>query len=818
MKILVILLLFIFASSLSFAITPNLQSRLKMRGLTSENFVWVFYNQETNEILLEKETLMQFLTTFVKKSYLTPLDLEPTKEGYYTLNQIKASGIDIRFNEAELDFYLDVPSDAYEAQLMAISGDYRKNYDAYELPSDWSTYLNARVFYNIEQDKDIPTKKEFEYNLEWVAHYKNWVLENEIIHFPDRSFDKTRRINSSLTKDFQEKMIRLRLGDINYQPVGLQLFTPFMGVSLQREFSINPKYRRGSFHYREIILDRPSEVEVYVNNNLVGRRKYLPGPVDIRDFPFFNGENEVLIKIIDDLGEVREEFFSILHDFRTLPVGQSDFHFNLGFMTDFTDPMKMPETNRPIAIGYYDYGYSENLLLGGNLGVSKENQLLGAQARFATKQLGFTTVHGALSNSSTDQNRNGLGVKIENITPISTNGKLNNFQFRLAGEYRTRSFNNVFSPDSLSLFVNNTPFKYSGDLYISSNASNQFRSGIGIRYNKAYTGFSSSTTYYANISWRIVRNILLNARYQTIVRSNDIAGTFPTDSSVFFSLSWYNDKGNSQAYISHDPIDEITTANYQYYHSTGIDTYRFQSFYNHFPAVDTATFAGEYTNQRVQLLANHSLSYSDNFSKANFNQSTRIGIGTAFAWAGNQVAISRPITDSFVLVNTEPGIEQDLAINRSRDRALGEINRFGPAVLYNFTSYNFRQVKADASSLPPGLNLDQERRFVSSRYKSGSSIKLKVTGELALSGKLMDPNGKFLAHEVGSVVKIEQDLTRNEFSRFFTNESGDFFIEGLVEGVYYLELDNTEWQPLKLEVDNGFGIKDIGIQKLQFAQ
>ncbi|MCR3916737.1 hypothetical protein, partial [Klebsiella variicola] len=62
------------------------------------------------------------------------------------------------------------------------------------------------------------------------------------------------------------------------------------GFSVVREFGIQPYRTLRPLSNTEIIIKRPSQVEVYVNGFMYSQMRLAPGVFNIRDFPLAIGQ------------------------------------------------------------------------------------------------------------------------------------------------------------------------------------------------------------------------------------------------------------------------------------------------------------------------------------------------------------------------------------------------------------------------------------------------------------------------------------------------------------------------------------------------
>ena len=202
------------------------------------------------------------------------------------------------------------------------------------------------------------------------------------------------------------------------------------------------------------------------------------------------------------------------------------------------------------------------------------------------------------------------------------------------------------------------------------------------------------------------------------------------------------------------------------------------------------------------------------------NNTTTLNGGFALAFAGSAMAITQPIQNSFIIVNTDKSVDTDkIYINKNIDIAEAQIDDFGPAVLINSPAYVNENIIIDNSTLPIGVTLEKEQYIARAGFRAGIHIEAKISGSTAVEGKFLYPNTQVVKLEVGSVIRINPDLSRTEIGRFFTNTNGEFFIEQLTPGEYKLELDNTDLSAFSFSIkEDQLGVVSLGIIQLQTSK
>src|SRR6185436_5651936 len=192
---------------------------------------------------------------------------------------------------------------------------------------------------------------------------------------------------------------------------------------------------------------------------------------------------------------------------------------------------------------------------------------------------------------------------------------------------------------------------------------------------------------------------------------------------------------------------------------------------------------------------------------------TRFRFGTALVYADGQLALSRPVRDSFAIVAARPEIEgQKIGIDPVREVYLAKIDRWGPAVVPDLNPYLVRKLSIDAPDLPPGYELGSGVYTVRPTYRSGTVIRVGTGATVLLGGLLETQDGAPISLQGGEIISLGDAPKTTEF---FTNRRGKFNIEGLNPGAYEMRLFGEPPTSVKFEIPKGkAGFYDIGTLRL----
>lgn len=185
-------------------------------------------------------------------------------------------------------------------------------------------------------------------------------------------------------------------------------------------------------------------------------------------------------------------------------------------------------------------------------------------------------------------------------------------------------------------------------------------------------------------------------------------------------------------------------------------------------------------------------------------------LGTAVAFADGHAALTRPITDSFIMIAPGPNLDgRSVEVNAGGGVPEARSGPLGPAVLPEVLSYEEQPVDLSAPDLPPWADLGPQPLSVLPAYRSGTRLTAGGAATIVLRGAFIDAKGRPLPLEAGDVESL--DAPGNPPQGFFTGPSGGFMVESLKPGRLRVTLRNYPGRPVLLTVPAGrAGLVDVG--------
>ncbi len=203
---------------------------------------------------------------------------------------------------------------------------------------------------------------------------------------------------TNLTLDHPHNLTRWVVGDSFANAGNLGGGVLMGGISISREFGLNPYFvRQPSFGLSGAVLT-PSTVEIYVNGKRVSQQSVSPGQFQINNLVLPTGSGSTKVVLRDVFGQEQVISSPFYFSAGLLKPGVSDYSFNLGYRRNNLNSDNFNYSS-PIFLGRYSEGITNNLTLGGRLEAST-NLISGGSTLTAALPIGAIELSLAASNDA----------------------------------------------------------------------------------------------------------------------------------------------------------------------------------------------------------------------------------------------------------------------------------------------------------------------------------------------------------------------------------------------------------------------------------
>ncbi|MFO1113878.1 MAG: hypothetical protein U1E35_08520 [Rhodospirillales bacterium] len=593
--------------------------------------------------------------------------------------------------------------------------------------------------------------------------------------------------------DMPDAVSRLRAGDLFLDRTGFQNAEDVAGVSISRLYSeLAPGRNVRPTGRRTLRIDRPSDVEIFVNNRPMRRLRLQPGTYDIRDFTFFSGDNSIRIVVEDDTGRREVIDYSLFFSRDLLEPGLDEFAAFAGIEAPLSGNEPDYRTRKPLASAFYRRGLSETLTAGINAQGDSSARMAGLSGLLATP-FGFFSAE--MAGSERDGGELGMAGALQ--------WELLNFELGPPGQNALRT----------SLEARTAKFAAIGS-DVQGEASNPFIVDVGLSYNRELGPSTSGTissryavgrggtgdSYGADltISQQIGSDWLLSAT----VGYNQAGGGAGADSGVlgsgvntFLSLSYAFDL-RSRARATYDSRDNRTNLTFARYGGQSNDSYSIDAQLEQADGDASLSGSATYYGNRGEIGLAHIASVTD-LKGNDMENRTSLRPALSLAYAGGRVAIGRPILNSFALVGGAANLsDRTIVVGANRDDEEGRSDALMPALVWDLSSYSPRRLAFDVDGLPLGYDLGAGVFALNPPYKSGYDLTVGSAYNVTAVGALHDSRGDPVALTLGVAEETTPGAGRPV--GVFTNRSGRFVAQGVGPGHWRLRMETTP--PLTFEL------------------
>jgi len=219
--------------------------------------------------------------------------------------------------------------------------------------------------------------------------------------------------------DDTKNLIRYQLGDLNYRVNQFQAFQAGAGFLASTNFDLDPYRLFNPLSFKEITLNTPSRVRVFINNVLVQTLNLPTGRHRLDNLPLNEGINDVRIEIQDNRGRREEINFKGTTSYSLIADGVHDFTYGLGVpaLEQFSERRYDSEDQKYFLVMNHLYGLGDRTNIG--FGFMGDNWQKLASLRYLHQSfLGLTDLNlsgSFLQKPNVGEKGSGLGARLTHL-------------------------------------------------------------------------------------------------------------------------------------------------------------------------------------------------------------------------------------------------------------------------------------------------------------------------------------------------------------------------------------------------------------------
>lgn len=759
------------------------------------------------DFYVDKNELIQIVRGKIRAESLLRIE---NGSDQVAINSQNFPGLEMKYDEDNLALRIRIIPEARETNVISFRGPPSlAQREVIHKPEAISGYLNWRVTEQWEHPDFLNQSVEgpIVADIEGVLNFKDVVLESQW-DFNDERENQWQRKDLRLTWDDQRRATRYSVGDINYGLLGFQNFRALGGLSIAKNYAIQPYLVTSPVGRNKIFLKRRSQVRIFVNGRFFREIELPAGEHDLRDLPLVRGINEVVIEIEDDVGRKERLIFPFVSEAELLKKGLHQFGYNAGVPFEEVGGGRDYDQDQFTVSAFHRYGLLNSLTAGVYAQGDKLQNLLGTEVIWGTS-IGLFAIDSATSE----------------VDGLEDRGYASRFRYRyledLAGSQFSRNFGlsvESFSRNfaALGTIQPNNQFHTNIDVSYSQSLATRLRGGVSYTHQLARSSSQENDQSSASVNMTYFG---LEGHQFTLDVSRSFNAGDDNETEVFFSWLWTGENPKNFLLSTYNSSNQAVSAEYQ--HSGYIDNSQYDASARVASNQNQKEVGVEfdYIGKRMIFLANHDRFFPDD---PNFfdGARTRLTLGSAVAFAGSNWTISRPITDSFAILSAKPHLYgQRIPVNSQGQFADAEIGGFFKnTILSSLTSYHYEPINLDTSYLEPGYQLGEENFVVLPTFRSGTSVIVGTDATIFVTGRLVSLDGRPVALQAGEIYpptgsKLTEPVV------FFTNRKGEFRVEGLIPGEFRMKLFDDSWQPVRFTIEQErVGIVSVGDLKVKSVE
>lgn len=747
--------------------------------------VYVLSRDGSDPQWIEADSIRPWLRETLSLTAQEKLETLVDAQGRVVIDATEAAGFTLTFDPENAVLKVAMLPNVLKTSRLSLQNDVASASQTPLQPADLSGFMNFRggMDYVYESDM-IDGRQPMRLDIDGALNHKGWVVEGRSDYIEDDPNYAWQRDEFRLVRDWPDKMVRFAAGDLSYPVSGFQSFAPMLGVSLARNFSLQPYRVTKPTGQSSFTLQSPSRVDVMINDQRVRSLQLQPGPYDISDFPVTDGANDVTLVITDAAGNVEEKTFPLLSDQELLAAGLHEYTYNLGIRSE-NQNREITYDDIPVFSAFHRYGFTETLTAGASL-----------QADEDVQQAGVSVVDGhTWGTLGLESSVSNADIGVDAATQVSYRYIDPETQKNVAfsAEYRGADF------AALGQDMPSNPTSWELAARYTMPLPKDVTMGVGGRYQFSRV-FSTADdwSYSMNFSKTIYDTISANVNVQH--DSDDGAG-------VFMALTWTPAASRHTVSTSVDTVTQTRDVNWSWRDDRrwqlGAGVTQQDDMLHHNV---NAAYTGYRGEASLREDSTTSVTRLDTGQRQNMSdRRLRVQMGTAIAFADDHVALARPINNGFVILTKHDNLKgRNIGINPEEEAETGKkayqarIDTLGPGVISDAVPYIYRPVKVDTQDLPDGYDIGSDNFVAMPSYKSGTVAVVGNAANVYADGFLVFADGAPVKLKAGIIQSTNDD--KFEAQEFFTNQKGRFRISRLMPGTYKISLYDHPDLPIILRI------------------
>jgi outer membrane usher protein len=324
-------------------------------------------------------------------------------------------------------------------------------------------------------------------------------------------------------------------------------------------------------------------------------------------------------------------------------------------------------------------------------------------------------------------------------------------------------------------------------------------------YSKGRDTQATVHDYHAIFGYRLTDDLALTAdtSYQM--------GGFYHGWGALISLTW-RAPDNSSVRGDFNTHNNDARLSYNKINGAGVGSYNIAADVERSDSGSGINAQANYISNHADIGLSHFTSSDAGFGKFT-NQRTSLNIGTSLAFADGAVAIGRPVTQAFAIVEPHSSLKDaNVVVDPFPGYYAAESDALGSAMDGEISAYVPRTLTVDVPNAPAGYDIGTGSFRLNPPYRAGYKLVVGSDYSLTVVGQLVKADGTPLALIAGRAVEVANP--DREPVTLFTNAQGRFGLSGLRPGTWKIEMPTEPETDYTITIaDNGKSVVDAGTLK-----
>jgi outer membrane usher protein len=645
------------------------------------------------------------------------------------------------FDEGQLVLSLISPPHYLPASIVDFS---RQQHNQVLRPLETSAFIN----YRLDFENDSRTNG----SVSGLTSEIGWRRRNLLLLSGQRyeTSDQGARFTRQMTNatwEWRDELRRLIVGDAITPAGSLVPSVRFGGVTLSRNFDLDPAFiQYPTFDYAGSIAG-PGEIDIYQNGFKLRTEKLPPGPFQLENLTGAPGYGDIELVLRDQFGRATHLSSPYYLTDQLLKPGLQEYSYSAGLRRDGYGTSE-DRYSSAVLLGRQRYGWSKRLTVGYSLQAGDGLLLLSPQLDLLAGTAGIVSL--AAGGSTGNQGGGGAALLryAFNRRPFSTSLE---YQF-FSQSWQTLS-ETANAGATLQQLLRGTIGW--GSLVVGSLT-------VNVAQRKFFNG-SAQTSLGATYSRRLFDKVSCNLfLQQTHDTSNELSA---------FAILSYAPPERPQVALRFEAQQGTS--------SQAVDVQRNAPAGAGYGYLATAGHRRDDAGSVAYLETSgedHSRYLSSwgrgHYEGGDAGSATALSLAAAGAltWVGGHFELSRPVEDSFALVRV--GTMPQVKVYRNGEE-VGRTDKNGLILIPGLSSYYDNRISIDDTDIPIEQRISKVEYYLSPPARSGSCVDFAVVRSQPLTGHLyLQRGGDLLPLEYREIMLLKatgQSLT------IPTGRGGEFY-------------------------------------------